>query len=48
LDRALVATYQQKNKSRPATFKNEPPLLEDLYKVFIGMETAEGKELAID
>jgi len=47
LDRALVATYQQKGINQdPATFKNEPPLLEDLYKVFIGMETAEGKELA--
>jgi len=47
LDRALVATYQQKGITQdPATFKNEPPLLEDLYKVFRGMETPEGKELA--
>jgi len=47
LDRALVATYQQEGITQdPSTFKNEPPLLEDLYKVFTGMETAEGKELA--
>ncbi len=47
LDRALVAVYQQKGITQDAsTFKNEAPLLEDLYKVFLGMETAEGKELA--
>lgn len=47
LDRALVSTYQQKGITQdPETFKNQPPLLEDLYKVFIGMETEEGKELA--
>lgn len=47
LDRALVATYQQKGITQDAsTFKNESPLLEDLYKVFLGMESAEGKELA--
>lgn len=47
LDRALVATYQQKGITQDqASFKNEPPLLEDLYKIFTGMETAEGKELA--
>jgi len=48
LDRALVSTYQQRGITQdPASFKNEPPLLEDLYKVFTGMETAEGKELAV-
>ncbi len=47
LDRALVAVYQQRGITQDnATFKNEPPLLEDLFKVFLGMETAEGKELA--
>ena len=47
LDRALVLTYQQRGITQdPVTFKNEPPLLEDLYKVFLGMETPEAKELA--
>jgi len=47
LDRALVITYRTKNITQdPETFKLEPPLLEDLYKVFIGMETPEAKELA--
>lgn len=47
LDRALVLTYKEKGITQDIeTFKNEPPLLEDLFKVFIGMETAEGKELA--
>ncbi len=47
LDRSLVATYQAKGITQdPATFKNEPPLLEDLYKVFIGMETPEAREMA--
>ncbi len=47
LDRALVLAYRQVNiTSDPATFKNKPPLLEDLYKTFLGMETDEAKELA--
>jgi conjugal transfer ATP-binding protein TraC len=47
LDRALVTAYQQKGITvDPQTFKNEPPLLEDLYKIFTGMETPEAKELA--
>lgn len=47
LDRALVLTYRQKGITQdPASFKTEPPLLEDLYKVLIGMETPESKELA--
>lgn len=47
LDRSLVAVYQSKGISQdPATFKNEPPLLEDLYKTLIGIETAEARELA--
>ncbi len=48
LDRALVMTYQAKNITQdPATFKNEPPLMEDLYKIFLGMETPEATELAV-
>ena len=47
IDRALVATYQSRGISQdPTTFKNEPPLLEDLYKILEGMETPEAKELA--
>lgn len=47
LDRALVLTYQQKGITQdPESFHNEPPLMEDLFKVFVGMETTEGKELA--
>ncbi len=47
LDRSLVATYQSKGITQDkTTFKNEPPLLEDLYKVLIGMETPEARELA--
>lgn len=47
LDRALVLTYRNKGITQdPATFGNEPPLLEDLYKVFIGMESDEAKEMA--
>ena len=47
LDRAMVLTYREKGITQePETFKNEPPLLEDLYKIFTGMETPEAKELA--
>ncbi|KKP67626.1 MAG: Type IV secretory pathway VirB4 component-like protein [Candidatus Roizmanbacteria bacterium GW2011_GWA2_35_19] len=47
LDRSLVLTYKQKGITNdPESFKNEPPLLEDLYKVFMGMETPEARELA--
>jgi type IV secretory pathway VirB4 component len=47
LDRALVLTYREKGITQdPSTFKNEAPLLEDLYKVFMGMETPEAKEMA--
>jgi type IV secretory pathway VirB4 component len=48
LDKALVATYQQKGIIQdPQTFNQEPPLLEDLYKTLLGMETNEAKELAV-
>lgn len=47
LDRSLVLTYKEKGITQdPTTFGQEPPLLEDLYKVLIGMETPEAKELA--
>ncbi|MGB6838817.1 MAG: ATP-binding protein [Microgenomates group bacterium] len=47
LDRALVATYRAKGITQdPATQTREPPLMEDLYKTLIGMETPEAKDLA--
>lgn len=47
LDRALVLTYREKGITQdPETFKNEPPLLEDLFKILIGMESVEARELA--
>lgn len=47
LDRSLVTTYSQKGITQDvSTHKKEPPLMEDLYKVFLGTETAEGAELA--
>jgi type IV secretory pathway VirB4 component len=47
LDRALVLTYREKGITQdPATFSIEPPLLEDLYKILLGMETPEAKELS--
>lgn len=47
LDHALVDTYHQKGiTTNPATHKNEPPLLEDLYKNLIGAETDDAKTVA--
>jgi type IV secretory pathway VirB4 component len=47
LDRALVATYRAKGITQdPETQKREPPLMEDLYKILIGMETSEAIDLA--
>lgn len=47
LDKALVLTYKQKGiTADPATQKKEPPLMEDLYKVLIGMEEKEATEMA--
>ena len=47
LDRALVLTYKMKGITpEPATQKNEPPLMEDLYKALIGMEEPEAKGLS--
>lgn len=47
LDRALVMTYQMKGITRdPSTHGSEPPLMEDLYKVLVGMEEAVARGLA--
>lgn len=47
LDRALVLTYKQKGITPdPATQKNEPPLIEDLYKTLMGMEEEDAGRLA--
>lgn len=48
LDRALVEVYRQKGITPdPATQKNEPPLMEDLYKTLIGMEDMTAKDLGL-
>jgi conjugal transfer ATP-binding protein TraC len=47
LDRALILTYKQKGITPdPSTHSFEPPLMEDLYKVLLGMEEALAKGLA--
>lgn len=47
LDRALVATYRAKGITQdPTTQKKEPPLMEDLYKTLIGMESPDAMDLA--
>ncbi len=47
LDRALVSTYKSKGITQdPETQAKEPPLMEDLYKILIGMETTEALDLA--
>ncbi|NCN03861.1 MAG: DUF87 domain-containing protein [Candidatus Pacebacteria bacterium] len=47
LDRALVASYKAKGITPdPATQTNQPPLMEDLYKALIGMETPEADDLS--
>lgn len=47
LDRSLVLAYKQKGITPdPATYKNEPPILEDLYKTLLNMEEQEAKDLA--
>jgi type IV secretory pathway VirB4 component len=47
LDRALVAAYKAKGITPdPATQTNEPPLMEDLYKALIGMESADANDIA--
>lgn len=47
LDRALINAYRAKGiTSDPETQKKEPPLIEDLYKALIGMETEDALDLA--
>lgn len=47
LDQALVNTYKARGIiPDPATHKNEPPLMEDLYKALLGMEQPVAGELA--
>ena len=47
LDSALIETYRQKGITPdPATQKNKPPLMEDLYKTLLGMENSVAKEMA--
>jgi type IV secretory pathway VirB4 component len=47
LDRALVAAYKAKGITPdPATQTNEPPLMEDLYKALIGMESDEANDIS--
>lgn len=48
LDRALVETYRLKGiTTDPGTQTKEPPLMEDLYKVLLGMEDATARDLAL-
>lgn len=47
LDKALINTYRAKGITpEPATQRKEPPLIEDLYKALIGMETKDALDLA--
>lgn len=47
LDRALVLTYKSQGITpEPKTQKNEPPRMEDLYKILQGMEEKEATVLA--
>lgn len=47
LDRALVAAYKARGITPdPATQKNEPPLVEDLYKALLGMEEEQAQSIA--
>jgi len=47
LDRSIIAAYKAKGITPdPATQKNTPPLMEDLYKALIGMEQNESDDIA--
>lgn len=47
LDRGLVDVYKLKGITQdPKTQRNEPPLMEDLYKVFLAMDEPESKIIA--
>jgi len=48
LDRSLVETYRQKGITPdPATQTKQPPLMEDLYKVLLGTEDPQARDLAL-
>lgn len=48
LDRALVETYKLRGiTTDPATQTKQPPLMEDLYKVLLGMEEEVSRDLAL-
>lgn len=48
LDRAIRMAYREKGITNdPATFVNEPPRMEDLYKVLRAMEDMEAQEMAL-
>lgn len=48
LDRALVEAYRQKGITQdPATQAKEPPIMEDLYNVLVGMQEDIAQELAL-
>lgn len=48
LDRALIEAYRQKGiTTDPRTQSKEPPLMEDLYKVLLGMEDPIARDLAL-
>jgi type IV secretory pathway VirB4 component len=47
LDRAIIAAYKGKGITQdPATQTKEPPLMEDLYKTLVGIETPDAMDLA--
>ena len=47
LDKGIVLAYKEKGITPdPSTYRYEPPILEDLYKVLLNMEDDEAKELA--
>jgi conjugal transfer ATP-binding protein TraC len=47
LDRALVETYKSRGITQdPETQLKEPPLMEDLYKILVGMEISDALDLA--
>ena len=48
LDRAIMETYRQKGiTTDPSTQKKDPPLMEDLYRVLLGMEDTASRNLAL-
>lgn len=48
LDRGLVETFKRKGiTTEPATQTKEPPIMEDLYRVLMGMSEPQGKDLAL-